>query len=170
MTTAPPKSTRKAHPRVPAHENPALEPIRVAIRKLPPYPFTMDGDDLGNGYVVTLQRCATPADLKDLLTKWAPLWSINFAAPGMLDAEEVAIVAGTYDADEVFKALCEIRVWDEVRGAAALDKVLEESFAHRVAMHILMPHAMLEMFEIAQKFSTPMNGVWIQAAGLTELT
>lgn len=151
-------------------DDPSLEPIREAIRKLPPYPFPVKGDEMQTDYVKGLKTCATPGELQEFITRWSLLWSINFYRPGEMEPEWEALVQGTYDPPEVFSAILKLRenpeteeTMDEVR------RLMEENVSYRIALNVLMPNAMLEMLNVSSHFGVPVNVAWIQAAGLVEL-
>lgn len=156
-----------AQPLPPAID-PTLEPIREAVRKLPPYPFRVDGDEMRTDYVNGLKACETPDALRDFITRWAPLWTISFQEPGETFPEWDALVRGTYDPDAVFAAIQVFRADTTPMGEDELERLLLD-LPHRIAMDVLLPHAMVVMDGAANHFGVPVNVAWIQAVGLVEL-
>mgnify|MGYP001002120462 CR=1 FL=1 len=151
-------------------DDPSLDPIREAIRKLPPYPFPVKGDEMQTVYVEGLKTCTTPDELREFINQWRPLWTISFHSPGEMAPEWDALVQGTYDPEAVFSAIQTLRREVETEEAREeLMRLLEESPSHRIALNVLMPHAMVEMLEVTHHFGVPVNVAWIQAAGLVEL-
>ena len=151
-------------------DDPTLEPIRAAIRKLPPYPFHYNDDTMQTDYVKGLQTCVTPEALREFVARWAPLWTINFREPDVTSVEEQSLAEGTFDEGEVFAAMATLRQeasTDEARNE--LDRLMQDSLPHRTAMNALMPRAMIEMTIVANHFGAPVNVAWIQASGLVEL-
>jgi hypothetical protein len=151
-------------------DDPTLEPIRAAIRKLPPYPFHCKDDTMQTDYVKGLQACVTPKALREFVARWAPLWTINFREPDVTSVEEQSLAEGTFDEGEVFAAMATLRQeasTDEARNE--LDRLMQDSLPHRTAMNALMPRAMIEMTIVANHFGAPVNVAWIQASGLVEL-
>lgn len=151
-------------------DDPTLEPIRAAIRKLPPYPFHCNDDTMQTDYVKGLQACVTPEALREFVARWAPLWTINFREPDVTSVEEQSLAEGTFDEGEVFAAMATLRQeasTDEARNE--LDRLMQDSLPHRTAMNALMPRAMIEMTIVANHFGAPVNVAWIQASGLVEL-
>lgn len=151
-------------------DDPSLDPIREAVRKLPPYPFPVKGNEMQTDYVEGLKACATPDALREFIAQWAPLWTISFHNPGETAPEWDALVQGTYDPGAVFTAIQALRQDVETEEAKVeVRRLLEESPPHRIALNVLMPHAMVEMLEVTTHFGVPVNVAWIQAAGLVEL-
>ncbi len=151
-------------------DDPKLEPVRAAIRKLPPYPFAVNSDSMQTVYVEGIRACETPEALREFVARWAPLWTINFREPDVTSVEEQSLMDGTYDAGEVFAAMATLRQeasTDEARNE--LDRLMQDSLPHRTAMNVLMPRAMVEMTIVANHFGAPVNVAWVQATGLVEL-
>ena len=152
-------------------DDPSLEPVREAIRKLPPYPFSCKGDNMVESYVAALKACETSAELREHVSRWAPLWTINFSPEvHYYDAEEAALVAGTYDVEAVFAAVARLRhpPKDDAE-EAVLRGLMENDPVHRTAACVLMPGAMIHTSVVARYYGVPANVAWIQAAGLVEL-
>lgn len=154
----------------PPAADPSLEPIRDAIRKLPPFPFPVNADTMSEQFLQEVRACTTSDSLRGFVARWSPLWSINFREPGVTSPEEESLVRGTYDVDEVVNAMAYLRQEPETNeGREELERLMGESVPHKTAAHVLMPRAMVEMFMLSRYFGAPGNVAWIQAAGLVEL-
>lgn len=153
-------------------DDPTLEPIRAAIRKLPPYPFRCNDDTMQTDYVKGLQACVTPEALREFIARWAPLWTIRFNPDTSFYADaEKSLAEGTYgDADALLGAVAYLRREPENEGMAAeMQRLMAESPLHQTAICVLMPCALVEMIRVSMHFGVPVNVAWIQAAGLVEL-
>jgi hypothetical protein len=162
------EDTERPHPA----DDPTLEPIRAAIRKLPPYPFRCNDDTMQTDYVKGLQACVTPEALREFIARWAPLWTIRFnTEPSFYADAEKSLAEGTYgDADALLGAVAYLRREPENEGMAAeMQRLMAESPLHQKAACVLMPGALIEMSIVSTHFGVPANVAWIQATGLVEL-
>lgn len=153
-------------------DDPTLDSIRAAIRKLPPYPFHCNEDTMQTDYVKGLQACVTPEALREFIALWAPLWTIRFNPDTSFYADaEKSLAEGTYgDADALLEAILYLRREPENEGAVAeMQRLMTESPMHQTAICVLMPCALVEMIRVSMHFGVPVNVAWIQAAGLVEL-
>lgn len=149
-------------------ENPALEPIRQAIRSTPGYPFGVASDSFTERYVSGLKECDTADKLRDFVNAWKSLWTINFRNPGETSKEEKSLVEGTWDVEAVFAAMSDIRE-DSTKTKDEMERLMAESIPHITAANIAMPRGHLEAHMVAEHFGVPSNVAWIQLAGLVEL-
>lgn len=162
------EDTELTHPA----DDPTLEPIRAAIRKLPPYPFHCRDDTMQTDYVKGLQACVTPEALREFIARWAPLWTIRFNPDTSFYADvEKSLAEGTYgNADALLDAILYLRREPENEVAVAeMERLMAENPLHQTAVCVLMPGALIEMIRVAMHFGVPVNVAWIQAAGLVEL-